>query len=283
MKSIKIICLLLTFVPALQVHSQITFPQIKGYEMVKEYPLFVPANLWDYINGAADAYTANRFVDLDIAEYVKGNRRIKAEVYRHESPEHAFGIYSMERSPDYKFTDIGAEGYQEGSLVHFVSGPYYVKVVSVESGKKIEKEVYNIANEVWKVLGRDDKMPALLSVFPEDGLREKSQAYTTTSFLGHEFFSDVFSASYLKDGKRYTLFAGKRSDPVEIENLIQQYRQVASAYQPLNDGVIAIKDKYNGMIYIHQKGNVFLGTTNVDDATEAVQLLESMNIGSISF
>jgi hypothetical protein len=275
--------LLLTIMPALQVHSQISFPQIKGYEIVKEYPLFVPANLWDYINGAADAYTANRFVDLEIAEYVKGNRRIKAEVYRHESPDHAFGIYSMERSPDYNFIDIGAEGYQEGSLVHFVSGSYYVKIVSVDTGKKVEKEVNSIAREVWNALGRDDKMPGLLSVFPEEGLREKSQAYTTTSFLGHEFFSDVFSASYLKDGKSYTLFAGKRSDPVEIENLIQQYRQVASAYQPLNDGVVAIKDKYNGMIYLQQKGNVLLGTTNVDDATEAVQLLEHMQIGNISF
>lgn len=274
---------MLIFLPALQVHSQITFPQIKGYEMVKEYPLFVPANLWDYINGAADAYTANRFVDLEIAEYVKGNRRIKAEVYRHESPDHAFGIYSMERSPGYNFIDIGAEGYQEGSLVHFVSGPYYVKVLSVDTGKKVEKEVYNIASEVWTSLGRDANMPALLSLFPDDGLREKSQAYTSTSFLGHEFIGDVFSAAYLKDGKSFTLFAGKRSDPVEIEKLIQQYKQVASAHQPLNDGVVAIKDKYNGMIYLQQKGNILLGTTNIDDATEAVQLLESMQIGNISF
>ena len=44
--------------------QDINMPDLKGYKKVTNYPVFLPANLWDFINGAADTYLALGFVDL---------------------------------------------------------------------------------------------------------------------------------------------------------------------------------------------------------------------------
>ena len=83
------------------------------------YPDYTGEDLWDYINGAADGYLAYHFVKLKIAGYKDGSGHIvKVEVYRQQQPEDAYGRYSMERSPDYHFIKIGAEGYSEPGLVN---------------------------------------------------------------------------------------------------------------------------------------------------------------------
>ncbi|MFZ0472221.1 MAG: hypothetical protein WAL94_06380, partial [Bacteroidales bacterium] len=42
------------------------FPTLKGYKTVNEYPVYTPDDLWNYIDGAADAYLALGFLDLNI-------------------------------------------------------------------------------------------------------------------------------------------------------------------------------------------------------------------------
>ena len=38
------------------------FLTLKGYKTVSDYPVYTPDDLWDYINGAADAYLALGFL-----------------------------------------------------------------------------------------------------------------------------------------------------------------------------------------------------------------------------
>jgi len=100
--------------PCLTGAQEVEFPEYRDMKIVKDYPVFVADNLWDYINGAADSYLSCAFEDLHIAEYVKGeDLTIKVEVYRHQTPLMAYGIYAMERSPSYGFFDLGAQAYRE--------------------------------------------------------------------------------------------------------------------------------------------------------------------------
>ena len=64
--------------------SQQLFPELKSYRIIDDYPVYTPDDLWNYINGAADAYLMLGFIDLNIREYVKGKNSIKAEIYRFE-------------------------------------------------------------------------------------------------------------------------------------------------------------------------------------------------------
>src|SRR5512133_2305471 len=106
----------LAFTSAL-IAQELSLPELKGYKKVTSYPVFTPENLWDFINGAADNYLAYGFADLHVAEYKKGKDVIKLEIYRHGDTTLAFGIYSSERSPTFRFVNLGAQGYITGGAV----------------------------------------------------------------------------------------------------------------------------------------------------------------------
>ena len=123
-----IFLLALGFFSTASIAQDIVFPQLSGYKIKTDYPVYEPENLWDFINGAADNYLANGFVDLHVAEYKKGKTVIKLEIYRHSDNTMAFGIYSSERSPSFRFVELGAQGYIAGGSINFFKGNYYFKI-----------------------------------------------------------------------------------------------------------------------------------------------------------
>ena len=146
------------------------FPAMKRMKILQEYPVYEPDNLWDYIDGAADNYLNYQFRDLHIAEYTLGRKVVyKVEIYRHEDPENAFGIYSSERSPDYHFIGLGTQGYSEPSLVHFLKGSRYVKVLMMNEKKGNDNQLMELAKKVEASLPGPAEFPEMLGRFPEEG------------------------------------------------------------------------------------------------------------------
>ena len=116
--------------------QEFAFPKLAGYKMTTNYPVYGPENLWDFINGAADTYLSYGFVDLHVAEYKKGKNVIKLEIYRHSDNTLAFGIYSTERSPSFRFMNLGAQGYIADGAINFFKGNYYVKIRTYSKSEK---------------------------------------------------------------------------------------------------------------------------------------------------
>ena len=98
-----------------------TFPDLAGYKIETNYPVFAPENLWDFINGAADTYLAYGFIDLHVAEYKKGKNVIKLEIYHHSNSTMTFGIYSSERSSSFSFVDLGEHIQKKRKLFRHLS------------------------------------------------------------------------------------------------------------------------------------------------------------------
>ncbi len=140
--------------------SRFSFP--KGYKIKTDYPVFLPENLWDFINGAADTYLAYGFVDLHVAEYKKGKNVIKAEIYRHSDNTMAFGIYSSERSPSFRFQNLGAQGYVADGAINFFKGNYYVKIKTYSKKEKVLQDAESLATRISGLLTGDAAMPELL-------------------------------------------------------------------------------------------------------------------------
>ncbi len=92
--------------------QEFVYPGLPGFKIKTDYPVFLPDNLWDFIDGAAEVYLSYGFKDLHVAEYKKRRDVIKLEIYKHSSHTMAFGIYSSERSPSFKFTNLGCTGIQ---------------------------------------------------------------------------------------------------------------------------------------------------------------------------
>jgi hypothetical protein len=248
--------------------QEITFPKVEGMTIETNYPDYTGEDLWDYINGAADGYLAYHFEKLKIAEYKdKAGRTIKVEVYKHRRPEDAYGIYSMERSPDYHFIKIGAEGYSESGLVNFVTGRYYVKVTAKAGEKESGENLLNVARAVCESLDKNPSLPPVLSVFPPDGRLPHSEVFISTNVLGNEFLKDAFKADYETGGKSFSVIIFKRESNEECINILKAYYNYTGEEPPADwkDGPYVVNDKYNGTIHLYLRDKVLFGFLNLED------------------
>ncbi len=260
-----------------EVSGDVAFPEIKGWKLVQEYPVYYPENLWDYINGAADAYLSYLFVDLHIAEYVNPEGTIiKAEVYHHKAPEYAFGIYSIERVPEYDFQEYGTQGYAEESLVHFITRDYYVKVTTNASGEVIRKNLPVIAMRVAESLGDPGPMPKPLQLFPEKGKVINSEKFIADNFLGHQFMERVFTVDYRVGEEDFVLFFMEKDSPEACATMLEDYYAFTKQTVELKEGPHTITDRYNGTLYVIWDGNCIWGAMNVEDPGIGKKYLDLM-------
>ena len=146
----------------------ITFPEMSGWDQPEKPQLYSPETLYECIDGAADLYLSYEFQELSVAEYANVQKAsVTVEIYRHATPTQAFGIYSQERLADAKLLDIGAEGYQEPTVLNFVTGAYYVKINGYETGAEDERTLLAFGRKMEEVLG--GKPPSPISSPPFRG------------------------------------------------------------------------------------------------------------------
>ena len=254
------ICLVffLIFLSASAFAQDIKFPDLKGYNKNTTTPVYLPENLWDYINGAADTYLAYGFVDLHIAEYKKGKNVIKLEIFRLGDNTMAFGIYSTERSPTFRFLNLGSQGYITDGSINFFKGNFYVKIRTYSKLESVLKSSESLALEVADMLAGGREMPSALSLFPESGKKINEETYITKSVLGHKFLNKAFKATYESGNDVFSIFIMENSIIDETRKSVESYltatgsgiEEVAS-----ETGRYMIKDGYNGTVFLAWKGN----------------------------
>ncbi len=234
--------------------AQGLFPVLKGYKSVTDYPVYTPDDLWNYINGAADAYLALGFIDLNITEYTKGRNTIKAEIYRFGEDARAFGMYSMERSPGYNFIQAGVQGYNEEGAVHFYKDRYYVKVMTNSGSGKVNEKMKELAGMIAGRIEGKNEFPSLLKLFPAEGLLKNQETYLLESVLGHEYLRGAFRASYELAGDRFDIYLFDCADSDKASSMASGL--AGDAYAPGEEVFkYAFEDGYNGVLHIAQHGN----------------------------
>src|SRR5674536_104750 len=186
--------------------QDIKMPDLKGFKKTTSYPVYLPENLWDFINGAADSYLAYGFIDLHVAEYKKGKNVIKLEIYKHSDNTMAFGIYSTERSSSFRFLNLGSQGYIADGAINFFKGNYYVKIRTYSKNENTLKSEESLAFKVADMLAGASEMPSALSLFPEAGKKINEETYINESVLGHKFLNKAFKATYESGTDVFSIF-----------------------------------------------------------------------------
>lgn len=239
--------------------QEYSFPVLPGYKLITDYPVFGPDNLWDFINGAADTYLAYGFVDLHVAEYKKGKNVIKLEIYRHIDHTMAFGIYSTERSPTFRFMNLGAQGYIADGAVNFLKGNYYVKIRTFSKNEKTLQSTESLALKVSNILEGDSKMPATLSQFPEIGKKKNEETYINESVLGHKFLNKAYKAIYEVGTDNFSIFLMENKSPEETWKSANAYLEAAGIDSTESgSGKYMFTDGYNGTIFLSWKDNIIV-------------------------
>jgi len=261
----------------LPVEDSITFPSINDFQIEYNYPVYYSDNLWDLIDGAADAFVSYGFVDLHIAEYVKNDLHVKVEIYQHKTAILAFGMYAAERSPGYKFVSLGVQGYSENSLVYFVKGPYYVKVTTYQDDEKTGVLLMNIAKAIELNLSGSNLLPKAFGKFPVPGQLKNSAHYIPGNFIGYSFLSEAYTIEYASGDNTFTAFLIQNTLKPNVVEMVKKLKQNAIHSKELSNGIIRVEDKYNGNLFLLLNGDHLMGTLGKADQGAMVGFLTEFN------
>lgn len=258
MKKSFIGSLLLILFSGFLIAQDINLPELEGFKKITKYPVFVPDNLWDFIDGAADTYLALGFADLHVAEYKKGKEVIKAEIYRHRDHTMAFGIYASERSPSYRFINLGSQGYIIDGVINFFKGNYYIKLRTYSEKTKTLQAEESLARRIEGMLAGEKELPALLSRFPDDGRKMNEETYISESVLGHQFLNKAFKAMYQSGNDSFSIYLMQSGSADETLKIATEYLAAAGIEPDQLENRYVFADGYNGTIFLAWKDDLMV-------------------------
>jgi len=250
------------------------FPPMDGWTLAGPPQVFAPDTLYDYINGGSDLYLKYDFEELAVVEYRKGAMSVSAEVYRHRTPDHAFGIYSQERVPSAEFLAIGAQGYYENGVCNFIQGGNYVKLSGENTGTDDRATLLGFARRISAKLPGPSALPEVLSAFPAEGKKANAEKFIAKDFLGYGYLHAGFTADFERSGRRYQLFVIVGDDPVDARAMLQQYLKQIKHDAPAVEGTLEVTDPYHGAMALLWKGRHIWGTIGVSDAELRAEYLK---------
>jgi hypothetical protein len=253
-------------------------PVVPGWTIDSEIEIFNPDNLFDRINGAAPLFLENNFREMTSMEYKKDGDYITIQAYRHATPEDAFGMYASERSSDLDFLPIGGEAQGDDKNLYFFSGCIYVKMWT-NSNHPVAESIRAIGKSLAGKISPEAGYPPIVNLFPKEGKLPHSEAYITSSYIGHEFLKSVYHAAYKNaGGQLFQLFVidGKSKEGARaILNAYVDFTGQDTGYQ---EGTLTIKDRYNGDIPAFWKGQYIIGiySENGERITGATAFIENL-------
>ncbi|MCD7972321.1 MAG: hypothetical protein LUG18_06595 [Candidatus Azobacteroides sp.] len=235
--------------------------EIEGWVLSDKMEIFHEDNLFDRINGAAPLFIENNFLEMTAMEYNRGEDYITIQVYRHATPEDAFGMYASERSSDLPYLSIGGEAQGDDSHLYYFAGETYVKIWSNTNASPVLQE---IASRLAVHTNPHATYPALTRIFPKKNLLPYSLEYITANYLGHSFLHAAYTAKYDLEGELVHIFILDANTPQEARKMLDSYFEFAGQAHEYEQGPLLVKDKYTGTIPLIWKGQYITGAFTDD-------------------
>ncbi len=219
---------------------------------------YVPDNLYQYMDGGADIYVLYDFQLLLHQEFKAKQAEVTVDVFDMGVPDNAFGMYASERSPNYEFISIGAEGYKNQGILNFLQGRYYVKLAAFGDGADAVLDQF--AHALSASIGGGAEFPALLRQLPQAGRKPHSEQYLLKDPLGHSFLGPAYVASYNAGNAESTLLISVASNATEaqerMKRLTEHFRKTGTCdpAPELGEGAIRASNSFEGRTLARTKG-----------------------------
>jgi hypothetical protein len=136
--------------------------------------LFDSENIYELVNGQADAFFAYGFEQVAVQSYEHAENLLRIEVWQLATPADAYGLFttSLAGTP----VAIGNEGDGDpGRRLAFWQDRYYVQVRARSALDDVE--LRGFAEAVSQALPAGGERPALVGLLPPDGLVERSALF----------------------------------------------------------------------------------------------------------
>jgi hypothetical protein len=270
--------------PALAAGPQSVLPAgnaVKGWKQIGTAKLYNSSNLFDLIDGEAQAVMEYSFASCAHAEYAPANQSrpmLTIDVYDMTDPLDAFGLFSSDRISG-KAIPIGAEGVQIGnSGLNFWKGRYVVRtaILQVNPASRAAQAAFAKATAA-KITGASGP-PAIVGALPP-GRQPRSEKYVRADVAGQKFLKNAITARYPSAGQGAELFICQYPGPAAAKAALEQYR----AYEKSGRGLAPLKgvgeagfsvvDRFAKNVAVAQKGRYVVGILRARDAAGAQNLV----------
>ena len=224
---------------------QAFLPSLKEWEAVDGPTEYTPENLYDLINGEAEAFVGYGFVKglAAILESKNGVGALEWRLYDMGTKLNAFGIYQLYAPSDAKQLKVGTAGLFKDQYAAFYVGRYFVQVEGLTGEEGEEEAIIGLATETATLLPQDMKPPDELYLFPKKNLVKKSIRYTPQGALGYQFLKAAMEARYALKGTK---------DPIKA--FVLQYKKRQETQMAFDAYRAFLKDKGKG-----ESEEVFMG------------------------
>ena len=256
---------------------------IGGWQLSENHH-YLPENLYNYINGAADLFISYGFVKLVGADYVRGPGKegnLVVDIYDMGSKLNAFGIFQSKRDPASKSLKIGAGAFGGKRYVFFYKDHFYVEIQSyLPSGKDGDMAVM-MAQKVAGEMPGNCMPPVELNYLPDVDKITGSEMYITGGILGHAFLDKGLVSDY-KTGdsvvKAFVAFFPSREHAVKALDRYKKYINASGeTWQPLNgfgEMGFSSKEPYQETVLVVQMSHFVVGVSNLSHADKGKELLK---------
>ncbi len=250
------------------------FPQIKGWKTSGDIIIYRPANLWKYIDGAADSFINYDFQILKLREFRKNDVIVTVDIYDMGSPINAFGIYSTERPDDAKPLAIGSEAVVIAPYsALMLKDRFYVKVM-IQQGQLTVKDGEEILKDVSASLPGTSEFPSELRMLPQKDMIPGTLKYITSGYMGLSEINNVVSADYrAPDGKGYRSFVIFTPKKDQADGTWKTLNEKWQKETQKDKTVLYREVPYEGFIGVVISNGMITGVSGVEDKAWLLKLL----------
>jgi len=267
--------------------------ELSEFRMIEKPEYYDQDNLWDYINGASPGYIAYGFQEMVtfVVQHRNNKIEIVTDIYDMGDSLHAFGIFSVERSPESSSKEFGSDSYQSDNTLYFWQDRYYVKITAFDISNETAKSLSLLAQIMTKKLPRKGGRPFLFSIFPEIGQLPGSERFITSDVLGQNYLNNGYLSEYEQEGNRYQIIIIQgenrhetKQDYVKYLSFLKSIGQITAVHQRLGEQAFVGIDNFYGTILFSYKGAYLVGVLGVQDLQISQELINSifLQINNIS-
>lgn len=239
-------------------------PDLQDWRMDGGVEVYMPDNLYEYINGAAEGYLDYGFRKLATCRYIRNGseeNEITVDVYDMEVPLQGFGIYACERFPEARFIELGAQGHISDTDLGFWQAKFYVKMVFFGQSDNPQNLLLGFGKRISARIERNPPQPKFFEVLPNRHRLPNTEQIFLKAPLGHTFLSPAYQVSYEGEERPAMLFVSIARSASEAAQRLEKYREhlknieaSTSFAQGFPEGCLHVQDRYAGECVIGQNG-----------------------------
>jgi hypothetical protein len=257
----------------------------KGWKWEGKPKHYNSQNLYEIIDGEAELYLSHGFKELASLLYFSGSAEdtfFVVDIYDMGGALNAFGLYSSFRHPDYRFENIGSEGFVSDYGIKFYKGDYLVDVKVSEFSEKCRRAAWDAAETIARRIHAPQKPPETLALLPSENQVPRTLRYIQKEMLNQGFLPGGIEARFTIEGGEATGFVVTFDS---VKAAVKGFAEL-KAYYAASVGLINVnlpgelsfsaKTPYRGNLLVFLSGKTVAGVLDLWEISKGKALAGSI-------